>query len=70
MLELNFSSSGIEAIANLGFDLVKAGFLIIVEKSICYKNLWCGSSSATAGLNSSSTEANWTYLGFLGFIKS
>ena len=69
-LELNFSSSGIEAIVKLDFYLLKVGFLIIYEKSIYCKNLWWGSSSSTAGLNSSSTEANWTYLGFLAFIMS
>jgi hypothetical protein len=67
---LNFSSSGIEAIVKLDFDLPKVGFLIIYEKSIYCKNLWCGSSSSTAALNSSSAEANWTYLGFLAFIMS
>lgn len=38
-LELNFSSSGIEAIVKLDFDLLKVGFLIIYEKSIYCKNL-------------------------------
>jgi hypothetical protein len=36
---LNFSSSGIEAIVKLDFDLLKVGFLIIYEKSIYCKIL-------------------------------